>query len=105
MTKAALGVCSDDESLLLHAKYLISMYYCGEHEERASCEQSAGFRAPLHIFRRSDGHGKPPTMHRTTLQIYHSEKSLSFQIEALQWVLEGWILLLDSGSTSHAVQQ
>jgi hypothetical protein len=44
-------------------------------------------------------------MHRTTLQIYHSEKALSFQIEALRWVLEGWILLLDSGSTSHAVQQ
>jgi hypothetical protein len=58
-----------------------------------------------HIFCRSAGHGKPPTMHRTTLQIYHSEKSLSFQIEALQWVLEGWIpLLLDFGSTSHAVQ-
>jgi hypothetical protein len=51
------------------------MYYCGEHEERASCEQSAGFRAPLHIFRRSDGHGKPPIMHRTTLQIYHSKLS------------------------------
>jgi hypothetical protein len=30
---------------------------------------------PLHIFRRSDGHGKPPIMHRTTLQIYHSEWS------------------------------
>jgi hypothetical protein len=30
------------------------------------------FRASLHLFRRSDGHGKPPMiMHRTTLQIYH----------------------------------